>query len=280
MEIIIVCLKQVPDTKEVKIDPETHTLIREGVQSILNPFDNFALEEALNLKKIYNCKVITITMGPPQAKSILIDSLSFGADEAYLLTDKRLAGSDTWATALALSNLIKKIGYDLIFCGQESIDSGTGHIGESIAEILGLPQINYCKSVIKSSDNFLKLLVKLDKFEAVAKTKIPVVVSFLKKDKKILFKVKKEVDENKIIQVNLDFIRLISDEFRLDVSFTQVINIDIDERFVGYFIVDNTLKADERILSMITGGIETKKDRKIVKELNNSVINEIKSFIS
>ncbi len=280
MKKIIVCLKQVPDTKEVKIDPQTHTLIREGMQSVLNPFDKFALEEALKLKKTHNFKVITLTMGPPQAIEILKESLYAGADESYLLTDKRLAGSDTWATAFALVSLIKKIGYDLIFCGQESLDSGTGHIGESIAEMLGLPQINYAKNVIGIGDYDLKILAKLDNYDVLAKVKMPAVVSFLKKDKKLIFKSSKEVNFDNIKKVDLDFIGLKASEVGLDGSFTQVINIDIDDRFVGYFVVDSNLKADDRILSMITGGIEVKKDRKIIKSLTSSAVKEIKALIA
>ncbi len=142
---IIVCVKQVPDTKEVKIDPDKGTLIREGVPSILNPDDRNALEEALRIKdKNLNTNVKVITMGPPQAEEVLLEALSMGADEGILLCDKAFAGADTWATSNTLAKAIEKIGdYDLIFCGNQAIDGDTAQVGPQLAERLGLPQVTY-----------------------------------------------------------------------------------------------------------------------------------------
>lgn len=272
MEKILVCLKQVPNTNEVKIDPKTHTLIREGVESILNPYDEYALEEALVLKRKYGIKVATLTMGPPQAIEILKQSLERGADKAFLLTDKRLAGSDTWATALAIVSLIKKINYKNIFCGQESIDSGTGHIGSSIAELLNIPQINYAKKIISLSSDKLKILSKFDSCDAVLEVKLPAAVSFLRKNKKIVQKKNKEINLNNIKKYDLDDIGLDEEYVGLDGSLTQVIDIGIDERFIGYLTVDNKLKADERIKVILNGGITEKKERKIIKDPKTAVI--------
>lgn len=279
MEKILVCLKQVPNTNEIKIDPENHTLIRERVDSILNPYDDYALEEALVLKRKYGIKVGILTMGPPQAIEILKYSLERGVDEAFLLTDRRLAGSDTWATALAIVSLIKKINYKNIFCGQESIDSGTGHIGPGIAELLNISQINYAKKIISLSSNKLKVLSKFDNCDAVLEVKLPVVISFLRKNKKIIQKKNKEVRLDHIKKYSLDDIGLNEKYAGLDGSFTQVINIDIDERFVGYMTVDNNLKADERIKVILNGGIIEKKDRKVIKDISRTALVELSNLI-
>jgi len=144
---IIVCVKQVPDTNEVRIDPEKGTLIREGVPSILNHDDANALEEALRIKDENPDTFITVlTMGPPQAGEMLRDCLAMGADEAILLSDRALGGSDTWATSNAIAAGIKKIGqYDLIFAGRQAIDGDTAQVGPQLAEKLGLPQVTYVK---------------------------------------------------------------------------------------------------------------------------------------
>lgn len=142
---IIVCAKQVPNTNEIKIDPVKKTLIREGVESILNNDDANALEAALQIKDEYPDTHITVlTMGPPQAKDMLIECLAMGADEGILLSDRALGGSDTWATSNAISAGIRKIGdYDLIFAGRQAIDGDTAQVGPQTAEKLGIPQVTY-----------------------------------------------------------------------------------------------------------------------------------------
>ncbi|MBU4149405.1 MAG: electron transfer flavoprotein subunit beta/FixA family protein, partial [Candidatus Omnitrophica bacterium] len=120
---IIVCIKQVPDTADVRIDPETNTLVRTGVACIINPFDMYAIEEGLRLKDKFGGKVTVITMGPPQADEALREAISLGADETILVSDRAFAGSDTWATSYTLARAIHKIGdYDLIICGKQAID--------------------------------------------------------------------------------------------------------------------------------------------------------------
>jgi electron transfer flavoprotein beta subunit len=139
---IIVCVKQVPDTAQIRLNPETRTLVRDGVENILNPYDAEALETALILKDKYGAKVTVITMGPPQAKDILKDAIALGADQAYLLTDRVVAGSDTLATSVALAALVKHLGdYDLILCGREAADGCTAQVGPEMAEHLGIPQV-------------------------------------------------------------------------------------------------------------------------------------------
>ncbi|MDR3296182.1 MAG: electron transfer flavoprotein subunit beta/FixA family protein [Clostridiales Family XIII bacterium] len=142
---IIVCAKQVPDTNEIKIDPVKKTLIREGVPSILNHDDANALEEALKIKDAYpDTHITVVTMGPPQARDMLIECIAMGADEGILLSDRALGGSDTWATSNAIAAAIVKLkDYDLIFAGRQAIDGDTAQVGPQIAEKLGIPQVTY-----------------------------------------------------------------------------------------------------------------------------------------
>ena len=279
MEKVLVCLKQVPNTKEVRIDPENRTLVREGIDSVLNPYDDYALEEALILKRKYGIKVGTLTMGPPQAIEVLKYSIRRGADEAFLLTDKGLVGSDTLATSLAIVALVKKINYENIFCGQGSIDSGTGPIGSSIAELLNIPQVNYAKKIMDLNSHKLKVLSKFDDCDAVLEVKLPAVISFLKKEEELVKKEDKKVQPDSIKKYSLNDIGLDPEYVGLDGSATRVVKIDIDERFIGYIKVDNNLKADERIRVLLNGGIEEKKDRRIIKVLSKQAINELSTLI-
>lgn len=145
---IIVCIKQVPDSAQVKIDPNTGNLIRTGVPSILNPYDHYALEKALAIKAKTGAKVTVLSMGPNQAMAVLRLALALGADEGILLSDRAFAGSDTWATAYALATAVQKIGpYDLILCGQMAIDGDTAQTGPEMAYHLNIPQITFCESV-------------------------------------------------------------------------------------------------------------------------------------
>lgn len=150
---IVVCIKQVPDTNEVKINQETGTLIRDGVKSIMNPDDKNALESALQLKDKYGASVAVLSMGPPQAKEILREALSMGADEVFLISDRKFGGSDTWATATIIASAIEKIGdYDIILCGRQAIDGDTAQVGPEIAEFLDIAQITYVKEIELDGD--------------------------------------------------------------------------------------------------------------------------------
>lgn len=140
---IIVCIKQVPNTTEIKIDPVTNTLKRDGVPSIINPDDKTAIEAALQMKERYGAQVTVITMGPPQAEKALREALAMGADEAFLLTDRAFGGSDTLATSTIVAAAIRKLGADVVFCGRQAIDGDTAQVGPQIAEHLGIPQITY-----------------------------------------------------------------------------------------------------------------------------------------
>lgn len=146
---ILVCAKQVPNTNEVKIDPVKGTLMREGVESILNPDDANALEAALTIKDANpGTHVTVISMGPAQSKEMLVECLAMGADEAILISDRAFGGSDTWATSNAVAAAIKKIGnFDIVFAGRQAIDGDTAQVGPQIAERLGIPQITYVQDV-------------------------------------------------------------------------------------------------------------------------------------
>ncbi len=140
----IVCIKQVPDTTEVRIDPERGTLIREGVPSIINPFDTYAIEEGILLKEAHGGTATVITMGPPQALDVLKEAVAMGCDDAVLISDRAFSGADTWATAYTLAQAIHKIGdYDVILCGRQAADGDTGQVGPGIATQLGISQLTY-----------------------------------------------------------------------------------------------------------------------------------------
>ena len=160
---IVVCIKQVPDTAEVKINPETNTLIRDGVENIMNPFDRQALETALILKDTSGAKVTVVSMGPPQATDILKEAIAMGADDAVLISDRALAGSDTLATSVALAAAVRKVGEcDLVLCGKQAIDGDTAQVGPEMAEHLGIPQVTGALKVALGADGRLLDVRDLD----------------------------------------------------------------------------------------------------------------------
>lgn len=155
---IIVCIKQIPDTDEVRVDPRTHTLIREGVPYITNPPDLCALEEALRLRERLGGRVVAISMGPPQASEALKEAISLGADEAVLLSDRRFAGADTLATSYVLARCIERLApYDLVICGNRSRDAETGHVGPQVAHFLSIPHVTDVRQVELLSPRSLRL---------------------------------------------------------------------------------------------------------------------------
>jgi len=178
---IIVCIKQVPETTQVKIDPQTNTLIREGVASIINPFDTYAIEEAVRLKEKYGGKTTVITMGPPQAESALRESLSLGIDEAVLLSDRAFAGSDTLATSYTLSKAIKKIGsFDIIICGKQASDGDTAQVGPGISAHLDIPQITYVKKIREIKDNYAIFERMTEEGYEIIKSPLPCLITVVK----------------------------------------------------------------------------------------------------
>lgn len=177
---IVVCIKQVPDTAEVKMNLETGTLIREGVPCIINPFDMHAIEAGLQLKEKTKGTVTVLTMGPPQAETALREALSLGVDKAVLLCDKAFAGSDTWATSYTLSKAIKKIGADIIICGKQAIDGDTAQVGPETAEFLNIPHISYVRKIEEVTNSFIRVHRLMDEGYDIVESSIPVLITVVK----------------------------------------------------------------------------------------------------
>lgn len=176
---IVVCIKQVPDTTEVRLDPETGTLIRKGVPSIINPDDKSGLEAALRLKELYGAEVTVVSMGPPQAKDALREAQAMGADRAILLTDVAFAGSDTWATSSALAGALRNLEYDLIIAGRQAIDGDTAQVGPQIAEHLGIPSVAYVAD-IERNENTLVLKRSFEDGYQRLRVQMPCLITVLK----------------------------------------------------------------------------------------------------
>jgi len=178
---IVVCLKQVPGTTEVKIDPNTNTLIRQGIKAIVNPFDSYALEEGVRLKEKFGGKVTVISMGPPQAADMLKEAISVGADEAILLSDMAFAGSDTLATAATLGKAAEKIKtYDLIICGRQTIDGDTGQVGPELAENLGIPFIAYVSKIEEIANGKMRVQRAVEDGYETIESPLPAVITVAK----------------------------------------------------------------------------------------------------
>jgi electron transfer flavoprotein beta subunit len=178
---IIVLVKQVPDTAEVKINRETNTLIRDGVPSIINPYDRYAIEEALRLKEKHGGKVTALTMGPPQAVEALKEAVSLGVDEVVLLSDRAFAGADTWATSYALAQGIRKIGgFDLVIAGKQAIDGDTAQVGPETADMLGIPFVAYIRKIEQVEGNKMAVERLMDEGYDVVETTLPALITVVK----------------------------------------------------------------------------------------------------
>jgi electron transfer flavoprotein alpha/beta subunit len=178
---IFVCVKQVPNTNNVRIDPVTGTLIRKGVESILNPDDANAVEEALKIKDANPGTTVTIiSMGPPQADEVLRECMAMGADRGILLSDRAFGGADTWATANTIAAAIRKVGdYDIVFAGRQAIDGDTAQVGPQIAERLGIPQVTYVEDFSLKGDTVTVKRQLEDGYE-VLEVKTPVLLTAIK----------------------------------------------------------------------------------------------------
>lgn len=177
---IVVCIKQVPDTTEIKLDPVKGTLIRDGVPSIMNPDDKGGLEEALKLKDKYGAHITVITMGPPQAEAILREAYAMGVDRAILLTDRKFGGADTLATSNTIAAALRNIEADLIIAGRQAIDGDTAQVGPQIAEHLGLPQVSYVKDMQYSTeDNSLTIKRVVEDGYYLVNVQLPALVTVL-----------------------------------------------------------------------------------------------------
>lgn len=178
---VIVCIKQVPATTDIKINPETNTLVREGVESIVNPFDLYAVEEGVRLREKYGGSVTAVTMGPPQASTALKETISVGVDGAVLLSDRNFGGSDTLATSYVLARAIKKIAeYNLIICGKQAIDGDTAQVGPGIAEELKIPCVTYVKKIEEVAENYIVVERMLEAGYQIVEIKLPAVITVVK----------------------------------------------------------------------------------------------------
>jgi electron transfer flavoprotein beta subunit len=182
---IVVCIKQVPDSAQIRVHPVTNTIMRQGVPAIVNPYDLFALEEALRLKDRFGGRVTVLTMGPPQAEESLRKCISFGATDAILVTDRAFAGADTLATSYALASAIRKIGedqaVDLVFTGKQTIDGDTAQVGPGVAKRLGLQLLTYVSKVVELDLDARALVVerRAEGGVQVLKSPLPALITIL-----------------------------------------------------------------------------------------------------
>jgi electron transfer flavoprotein beta subunit len=253
---IVVCLKQVPNTSDIKIDPRTNNLVREGVESILNPNDENALEQALLLRQENPpCTVIAVSMGPPQAGDILTQALDMGADRAILLADRALSGSDTLATGYALAELIKRLEADLVLCGSEAIDGCTGQVGPIIAENLGIPQVTYVNRIALSGRR-LEVSRGLREADERLSLSLPALLCLHKN----INTPRQPVPSGKKPEIcGASELGLDASRIGLTGSPTRVVKILVsDRRAVSFVSVDSSLPARERIRAIVEGGVEAK----------------------
>lgn len=178
---VAVCLKQVPGTTEVRIDPQSNTLIRQGIENIINPFDTYAIEEGVRLKERYGGEVTIISMGPPQAETALREAISLGADGAVLLSDRAFAGADTLATSYTLARAIDKLGQcDIVICGRQTIDGDTGQVGPELAETLGIPFVAYVSRIEEVADGYIRVQRLVEDGHEVMEAPLPAVITVAK----------------------------------------------------------------------------------------------------
>jgi electron transfer flavoprotein beta subunit len=178
---IVVCLKQVPGTTQVKIDPETNNLIRDGIENIINPLDAYAIEEAVRLRERFGGKVTAISMGPPQTETALREAISLGVDEGILLSDPAFAGADTWATSYTLSVAVRKLEQtDLVICGRQTLDGDTGHVGPQLAEILAQPFVAYVSGIEEVADGGMRVRRMVEDGYEIIESPLPAVITVVK----------------------------------------------------------------------------------------------------
>lgn len=226
---IIVCLKQVPESQNVRLDPETHNLQREGVQSIINPFDLYALEEGLRVRKQQGGEVIVVSMGPPQAESALREALTYGADRAILLSDRAFAGADTWATAFTLAAAVRRLeGADLIFCGKQAIDGDTAQVGPELAAFLDIPHVAWARKLIFTESGLLQVERLLDHGYDLVEVQLPALITVVKEintPRLPSFKAKLRAKKAEIPVWHLHDLKLAADQVGFQGSFTRVVRV-------------------------------------------------------
>jgi len=249
---IVVCIKQVPDSAEVRINPETNTLIRDGVPTIINPYDVHALEAGLQIREKTGGKVTVLTMGPPQAETALREALAMGADEAVLLTDRTFAGSDTWATAYTLSKAIEHIGADVILCGKQAIDGDTAQVGPEIAEFMDIPHISYIRKIVDVSIDRLVVQRLMDDGFDVIESSPPVLLTVVRElnvPRMPSLKGKMAAKKAEIKKMSAADIKADENDLGLKGSPTQVRNIFAPEAKTDRKMLEGT--AEEKIDTLV-----------------------------
>ena len=253
---IIVCIKQVPETTEVKINPETNTLIREGVKSIINPFDMYAIEEALRLKDKFGGKTIVLTMGPPHAETALREAISLGIDEAVLVCDRAFAGSDTWATSYTLASAIRKLGsFDLILCGKQASDGDTAQVGPGISTHLDIPQVTYVKKIEEVKEKSLRVERMMEEGFEIIEAPLPALLTVVKEINEPRFPSLKGMMRAKSAQIthwSQKDLNLDAQKIGLCGSPTQVVKIFTPpQRVGGQILTGDTQEVVEKLAGLL-----------------------------
>ncbi len=234
---IVVCIKQVPGTTQVKINPETGTLIRDGVEAVVNPFDEYAIEEALRIKERVGGVVKVVSMGPPQAETALRSAIAMGADEGYLISDRAFAGSDTWATSYTLSNAIKTLGqFDLIICGKQAIDGDTAQVGPGVAEMLGIPYVAWVRKIDEITDSHMKVERLMEEGYDIIEMPLPGLITVVKEintPRMASLRGKMKAKSAKINIINASMMNVDHKKLGLKGSPTQVLRSFVPERKTG-----------------------------------------------
>ncbi len=250
---IIVCIKQVPDAKDVRLDPVTNTLSREGVESIMNPYDQHALEEAVRLKEQHGGEVTVVTMGPPQAEEMLRQAISCGADKAVLVSDRSFAGADTWATSYTLEHALKKIGdFDLILCGKQAIDGDTAQVGPGLATRLNIPYLTCVQKVCEAKASGLVVERMMDDGYDVIAVDYPALLTVVKdinEPRVPSLKGKMKAKKAEIMRLSAVDIGADSSCIGLPGSPTQVVNVFPPEARGGRAVLTGTL--DEQLDQLV-----------------------------
>ncbi|KMQ52332.1 Electron transfer flavoprotein, beta subunit [Chitinispirillum alkaliphilum] len=234
---IVVLIKQVPGTTQVKINPETGTLIRSGVEAVVNPFDEYAIEEAIRIKEKVGGVVKVVTMGPPQAESALKTAISMGADEGYLISDRAFAGSDTWATSYTLSKGIETLGkVDLIICGKQAIDGDTAQVGPGVAEMLDIPFVAWVRKIEEISDSSIRVERLMEEGYDVVEMPLPGLITVVKEintPRMASLKGKMKAKKAQIVTLSTENMDLDKSRIGLNGSPTQVLRSFVPERKSG-----------------------------------------------
>ena len=256
---IVVCIKQVPDSAEVRINPETNTLIRDGVPTIINPYDLHAIEAGLQIREQAGGKITVLTMGPPQAETALREAIAMGADEAVLLTDRAFAGSDTWATAYTLSKAIAHIGADVILCGKQAIDGDTAQVGPEIAEFMDIPHISYIRKIVDVSADRLVVQRLMDDGFDLLESSLPVLLTVVKElnvPRMPSLKGKMAAKKAEIKKMSAADLGAAEGDLGLKGSPTQVKNIFAPEAKTDRKVLEGT--AEEKIDTLVKELVEMK----------------------